>query len=162
MVAVVKFDAEVAERFMALRERGATRERLEAEFGVSAQTVRDWARKLGVDFKGRQKVDAAVMARMRSLFEQGFSTAEIATELGVNKSTVTKHLHDMGLKRSRSEAGRMGRARSPEGAAKVGGAVFGTVETAPPPTPREGLFQPTYVAGDGPLARRYRAERGMA
>lgn len=151
-------DDATAEEFRRLHAKGATRERIEAAFGITPSTARKWARRLGIEFKGRQKVDAAALARMRSLFEQGFSTAEIATELDLGKSTVTKRLQDMGLKRSRSEAGRMGRARSPEGAAKVGGAVFGSVETAPPPTPREGLFQPVQVLGDGPLARRYREQ----
>lgn len=142
-------DEATAEEFRRLCANGATRERLEAAFGITPPTARKWARQLGIEFKGRQKVDAATLARMRSLFDQGFSTAEIAEELGLGSSTVTKRLHDMGLKRSRSEAGRMGRAR------------FTNVETAPPPTPSEGLFQPVQVLGDGPLARRYRMERGM-
>lgn len=157
-----KFDEATAAEFRRLHERGFTREQIERRLGIAPSTATKWARELGVEFHGAHKVDAATLARMRSLFEQGFSNAEMALELGLGKSTVVKHLREMGLKRAGSESGRMGRMRSPVGAGVVGGSVVGRIEAAKPARPRDGLFQPEYVSGDGPLARRYRAERGLA
>ncbi len=166
-------DARLAE----LVGSGATRQQAAELLGVPEDTVRSWARRLGLEFRGRS-VDAATDARMRSLFEQGFTAAEIAAETGLARSTVFHHLQRMGLKRTRSESGRMGKERSPMRTHELGGtqaARSGNRWTSLPisaagrrdeatdaPAPRpDGMFAPAQVLGDGPLARRYRQERGM-
>lgn len=169
---------EAAARFKELVESGCTRDRVCEEMGVSKSTARNWARKLGVEFAGPQGADAATLARMRSLFEQGFCNKEIAREVGLAYSTVCGHLAAMGLKRTRSESGRMGKERSPMRTHELGGtqaarsgkrwtslpisAAGRRDEATDAPAPRpNGMFAPAQVLGDGPLARRYRQERGM-
>lgn len=130
-----------------MRESGATLGDMASALGVSDRAVSRRLAALGLT--GRE-------GRARELFEEGATKAEAAAELGITYAQVTGLWREMGLKRSSSEGGRMRKAKAVSASIRDMGAARDYC--AERREPRDGLFEPVRVEGDGPLARRYREQ----
>ena len=146
---VENMDERARETIIQRTKDGATQVQIAEELGISDRTVMRYMRVLGMRTNPPYVSDEALL----KMHADGLSLSKISGETGVSAVTLKKRLRSLGVEFQRS--------KSPW---RYGDKGSHAQLWAPTKYEQraDGLFKPEYVGGDGPLARRYRAERGIA
>ena len=128
---------------------GATQAQIAEELGICERTVMRYMRVLGIRTLPLPTSDEELL----KMHADGLSLSQMNARTGVSADTLKKRLRGLGVE--------FPRAKTPWRYGHVGSHAQLWTPTVREPR-ADGLFQPEYVGGDGPLARRYRQERGIA
>ena len=148
---VENMDERAKETIIQRTKDGATQAQIAEELGISDRTVMRYMRVLGMRTNPPYVSDEALL----KMHDDGLSLSKMSGETGLTAKTLTTRLRRLGVEvrgNDGKDAWRYGHKDR-----------YKHLWTPTKYEPRaDGLFQPEYVGGDGPLARRYRAERGIA
>ena len=130
---------------------GATQAQIAEELGICERTVMRYMRVLGIRTKPLPTSDEELL----KMHADGMSLSQMSVKTGLTATTLTSRLRRLGVEVRGHDGRDTWRYGSKDG--------YRALWTPTVREPRaDGLFQPEYVGGDGPLARRYRQERGIA